>query len=74
MFLASIEEPGVGAFDQQNLRLRPVPIAAERLEIQVGSVFTLSREERVRPAPHQALWASGFPGYENDIQKLGCQK
>ena len=39
MFLASVVEPGVGAFDWQNLCLRPVPIAAERLEIQVCNFF-----------------------------------
>lgn len=43
MFLASVVEPGVGAFDWQNLHLRPVPTAAERLGMQVCSVYPLKR-------------------------------
>ena len=53
MFLASIVEPGVGAFDWQNLHLRPVPIAAERLE-EKYLVFSPS-EERVSSASYHAL-------------------
>ena len=41
---------------------------------EAGNTSRQGFQARVRSAPHQALWASGFPGCENDIQKLGCQK